>query len=133
MAVLNDYECLAHGHFDAFEAKCPHGCSKKFVKLVFLQAVGTRSRRTAGIDRELNNIARDYRLTDIRNDKDGTSTMTKLGRTGKGTTWMDVKAPGGKFDMRALGADALAKPGFIPGMDLGPRPKLQFEGKPYRE
>jgi hypothetical protein len=133
MAVLNDYECLAHGHFEAFEAKCPHGCSKSFVKLVFLQPVGTRSRATKWTDNELKAMAKAHNLSDIRNDKDGTSTMTKLGRTGEGTSWVDLGKPKGPIDLRALGADAAAKPGFVPGMDLGPGPKFQFEGKPYRE
>lgn len=141
MGVLNDYECEAHGHFEAFERRCPHGCSHKFVKLVFLQPVGTRSAKTAYVDRELKQMAKDYNLPDIRNDKDGTSTMTKLGRDGKGTSWMDIphakpgfSREGGKVptvDIKQFGADPGASPGFAPGRFGAPTPN--FVGRPRPE
>lgn len=128
MAVLNHFECKTHGIFESFEKKCPYGCSKSFVSLIFLQAPATKSRRTKGIDKELRNLADDYNLPDIRNDKDGTSTMTKLGRTGKGTQWVDVPhgKPGSpaKFDIASFGADPGATPGLRPGMFQPPKPIL---------
>lgn len=125
MAVLNDYECKMHGHFEAFERKCPHGCGRSIVKLVFLKPVGTQSIKTKYVDRELNAIARDYKLTDIKAKRDsGTSCMTELGRTGAGSNWVDVphnnpgwssrKEKPAQFDLRTLTNDPHAVPGGSP-------------------
>lgn len=136
MSVLNDYECKMHGVFEAFERKCPSGCSRRFVSQVFLKAPGTRSYNTARIDRELNHIAKDYGLTDIRAGKDdGESCMTKLGRDGKGTEWVNVphaKAGWSQrqgetapvYNIQTIGADPGATPGFKPGDFAPPVPKI---------
>lgn len=138
MSVLNDYKCKMHGVFESFERRCPYGCSRAFVSLIFNKAPAFGSQRTSNIDRELKLLAQDYNLPDIRNDKDGTSTMTKLGRDGKKSNWIDVqhakpgfsqregeKAP--VFDIRAAGADADARPAFKPG-DFA-MPAAIIEGK----
>jgi len=129
MAVLNNFECAAHGIFEGFEAKCPHGCSKKFVKLVFLKPPATKSQRTRNIERETRALADDYKLRDIPTPEEGVSTMTKLGRTGQGVQWMDVPhgkagTAASKFDISSLGADPGARPGLVPGMFKGPTPQF---------
>ena len=65
MAVLHDYECAAHGRFESFEQKCPHGCSAAFVKLVFLKPVGIKSNKTKVADAALRNLANDFGLTNV--------------------------------------------------------------------
>jgi hypothetical protein len=121
MAVLNDYECEMHGHFEAFDRKCPYGCSRKFVKLVFLKPVGTRSGKTKWTDNELNQIAKVHGLTNIKGGDQETSSMTRMGRTGEGkTNWLDVphNSPGwsqrgdkpATFDLGSITKD----PGAVP-------------------
>lgn len=71
MAVTHDWECLAHGHFTARGSaekppKCPKGgCSKSFVRLVFLQAPGHVSARTRTSDRLVREMATMQSLSDI--------------------------------------------------------------------
>lgn len=78
MAILRDYECAAHGTFESFEPRCPAGCPDRYVKLVFLKPVGTRSRGTRVMDQQLRGLADDYKLPDIKNDKDGSSVMESI-------------------------------------------------------
>jgi hypothetical protein len=70
MAVLHDFECMAHGVFEKrVEAgkipKCPRGCSPAFVTLVHLQAPGTVSGRTRTGDRLVREMAEMQGLSDI--------------------------------------------------------------------
>jgi hypothetical protein len=121
MSVLNDYECGMHGLFEAFERKCPHGCSRRFVKLVFLKPVGTMSGKSKWTDNELKSISRDYNLSDIKAKRDsGTSCMTELGRNGQGTTWLDV--PHAKPGTLQAGGEALkvGLSAFTPDKTAGP-------------
>jgi hypothetical protein len=70
VSVLNDFECLAHGHFEAkvkpgTVPKCPKGCSKGFVKLVHLQAPTLSNARFRRGDKLLRQAADLQGLTDI--------------------------------------------------------------------
>lgn len=70
MAVLHDWECLAHGVFEARGSadkppRCPKGCSKSFVKLVRLQAPGFVGGGTRTADRLLREAAAMQGLSDI--------------------------------------------------------------------
>ena len=67
MAVLHDYRCLAHGNFEARTAQCPHGCGAGMVEKVFLKPVGVTSARTQGIDRNLNQLALDFGMSNMSN------------------------------------------------------------------
>ena len=127
MGVLNDFECEAHGPFEGFERKCPFGCSKRFVKVVFNKPPATKSRATRNAELMTRDLADTYKLRDIPKPEEGVSTMTKLGRTGENTMWMDVPRPtaNGKparLDISSLGADPGATPGLRPGMFQPPRP-----------
>jgi hypothetical protein len=77
-APLKEFVCAAHGPFEARDAKCPHGCSKRFVRQEFRTPVGTRSPGTKGLDREIRQLATDYRLPDIRTSDNGQSVMQNL-------------------------------------------------------
>lgn len=83
MAITREFICLGHGPFESkrLKPKCPHGCSGKLVRQEFrtAPAIGGVAKH---VDRELNNLASDYKLTDIRNTADGQSVMTTL-RQGK--------------------------------------------------
>jgi len=99
MAITREFICLGHGPFESkrLKPKCPHGCSGKFVRQEFrtAPAIGGVAKH---VDRELNHLASDYKLTDIRNGADGESVMTTLR---KGKNW----AP-------QWGEVSHAKPGF---------------------
>jgi hypothetical protein len=74
MAVVNDYKCLAHGLFESRSGKCPHGCGKAMVEIVFLKAPGMVTGRTHNIDRTLQGLADDHGLSDM-NNQGGTSSV----------------------------------------------------------
>lgn len=70
MAVLHDFECMAHGVFEARVKagkipKCSRGCSPDFVTLVHLKAPGTVSARTRTGDRLVREMAEIQGLSDI--------------------------------------------------------------------
>ena len=67
MAVLADWECLAHGRFESFEQKCPHGCGQSIVSKIFINAPGIHSDRTKNIDKTFRNLADDFGLTNMNN------------------------------------------------------------------
>lgn len=71
MTVLHDYKCPAHGFFESYEAVCPHGCDD--VQLVFLQPVGLKSDTTKHADSTLKQLAKDYKMGDIKSVREGES------------------------------------------------------------
>lgn len=71
MTVLHDYKCPAHGFFESYDAICPHGCDD--VQLVFLQPVGLKSDRTKHADSTLKQLAKDYKMTNVKSVHEGES------------------------------------------------------------
>lgn len=70
MAVEHSFECQAHGTFTAkvragTVPRCPHGCSRAFVQLVFLKAPGYVGPRTRRADKALREAADIQGLSDI--------------------------------------------------------------------
>jgi hypothetical protein len=68
--VIHAFECAAHGVFEkrvkyGEVPKCPRGCSKSFVQLIFVQAPGQVSSRTRKADKLLREAATLQRLSDI--------------------------------------------------------------------
>jgi hypothetical protein len=107
MAVLHDYNCLAHGIFEGFEAVCPHGCKGTgFVSVVHLKAPGIGTQRTKNLDAITRNLANQFGLTDMDNrggqpvkrpDPMAVKRAEEYQRWVQekfGPTWQDV-APGG--------------------------------------
>ncbi|MGA1280844.1 MAG: FmdB family zinc ribbon protein [Candidatus Nanopelagicaceae bacterium] len=68
--VLHDYKCNEHGFFEAYEAICPV-CGSTEVQMVFLQPVGTMSDRTKGSDKTINQLAQDFKMSDIKSVREG--------------------------------------------------------------
>ena len=64
MGVLHDYKCPVHGYFEASEAVCPAGCTD--VHVVFLKPVSVKSEGTKHNDRTLNQLALDFKMSDIK-------------------------------------------------------------------
>jgi hypothetical protein len=92
MPVTHDWECAAHGHFEArgSEAKkprCPKGCSSAFVSLVYLQPVGHVSARTKNADRLLKDVTTRQKLSDLSTSpsRPGDSVMDRLRRRNQPT------------------------------------------------
>jgi hypothetical protein len=67
MAVIREFNCPQHGHFESKFSVCPHGCVD--VERVFITAPALNSRRTKNIDATLTQMAKDYKLSDISNKK----------------------------------------------------------------
>ena len=67
MAILHDYNCLAHGIFEGSAPICPHGCGESMVSIVHLKAPAIGTARTKGIDSTLRNLANQFGLTDMDN------------------------------------------------------------------
>ena len=78
--ILNDYKCLAHGYFEAWEPKCPKGCDGEAVVKVFLQAVGTRSDSTRHADSTLQGLAKEYGMSDIKSVREGEAQPARFGQ-----------------------------------------------------
>ena len=78
MAVTHDYRCSAHGPYEGTSAKCPHCGHSKFTKLEFNQAPSFKSARTKNSDSTLKQLALDYKMTNIKNDKAGGSVMDAM-------------------------------------------------------
>lgn len=75
---LREYFCKAHGEFEAYAPTCPAGCPASFVKQEIRTAPAIRSGSTKHTDTTIRNLAADYGLTDVKNDKEGGSVMDAL-------------------------------------------------------
>jgi hypothetical protein len=73
MAVLREWRCRAHSEFENSTGKCPHCGHNKFVVQEFRTPVKHVSARTKNSDRVVKQLAMDYRMTDVKNDKAGGS------------------------------------------------------------
>lgn len=71
MAVLHDYYCSDHGIFEAWEAKCPMKMCKGEISKVFLQPASFKSEKTKSTDKNLNQLAIDFDMTDIKSTREG--------------------------------------------------------------
>lgn len=88
MGVNREWRCIGHDlAFESTEDKplCPAGCSNKFVVQEFRTAPSIRSGGTRVMDTMTRQLASDYNMTDMRNDKDGSSVMAST-RTESGGT-----------------------------------------------
>lgn len=83
MAVLHDYFCSEHGIFEAWEAKCPMKICKGEISQVFLKPVGLKSDKTKSTDKNLQNLALDFGMTDIKSTREGEHQSGYLTRNNK--------------------------------------------------
>jgi hypothetical protein len=95
MAAILELKCAAHGEFESTELACPHGCPKRFVVQEFRTPNAIHDGKTAFTDRTLRGLADSVGLTDMRNDKDGSSVMAnQRSTTPKGMDfrpkWVDI-------------------------------------------
>ena len=124
MAVLRSYSCAAHGYFDAWEAKCPHGCKK--VTQVFTKPFSIKSQRTKTADKTLDGLAADFKMTDIKSTREGdhqSGYFTRNNEKSKGHENVNnvLWGGGGRFDMgSALAGKAVSS---VNGESVGFNPK----------
>lgn len=69
--VLHDYHCSEHGYFESREAKCPMKQCAGEVMMVFLQPPGLVSDKTKRNDKNLKQLAIDFKMTDIKSTREG--------------------------------------------------------------
>ena len=67
--ILRDYKCPAHGFFESSEAVCPHGCTT--VDQVWLSPPSFKSDRTKASDKQLKQLALEFKMSDIKSTKEG--------------------------------------------------------------
>lgn len=70
MAVLKEWICFGHGRFESISSKCPHGCTTTEQRFYTPPAIRSDS-RTANIDKTLDGLMKEHKLTDIRSAKEG--------------------------------------------------------------
>lgn len=78
MATIKEFRCFAHGEFESTEKTCPHGCPTDFVVQEFRTPPKIKSAGTKVVDAQLRGLAQDFGLSDLKNDKDGTSVMQSI-------------------------------------------------------
>ena len=124
MAVLHDYMCSEHGIFESMEAKCPMKFCKGELSKVFLKPVGLKSDKTKATDKNLKNLASDFKMTDIKSTKEGDSqsgyltrnNTTKEPRPGDSVMWGSQ----GSFSMQnIMGGNAFRS---VRGESVGVKP-----------
>ena len=109
MAVLNDYNCLAHGHFESMTGHCPHGCSRELVSIVHLKAPGLVSGRTKGIDKTLQGLAKDHGLSDMNNHNGTTGAFIPDPSMTKADRELQARLHGNQTFAGSFGQDGVGK------------------------
>jgi hypothetical protein len=98
MATLREFKCQAHGEFSNRTGRCPHGCSKRFVRQEFRTAPAVHGGTAKFIDGHLNDLSRTYGMTDIASARTGESIMGQLAR-GKSAKEIDGRSRWGMVDV----------------------------------
>lgn len=65
MAIVKEWTCMAHGAFDGYEQKCPHGCGASMVVRAFRTAPSIQSAGYRGINATMNSLAAEHGLTNM--------------------------------------------------------------------
>jgi hypothetical protein len=102
MTILKEFVCKAHGPFEEFvrgdkTPKCPKGCSPRWVTREIRTAPAAHGHVTGQLDLLQKDIAKDFRLRDIKVDKEGGgSVMNELRKGDQNTNysafWSDAKS-----------------------------------------
>lgn len=75
MTIKKEWLCMAHGKFESAKAVCPRGCTTVERRFFTPTSIKT-SGRTNNIDKTLQMLADDYKLTDI-NNQNGTAAVKR--------------------------------------------------------
>lgn len=123
MPIAKEWKCFAHGFFTSAEGRCPHGCSI-VAERAFLTAPGAISKKTSNTDRLLNQLAKDYGLSDMSN-KDGAAVAGKRKNT-LSPTWGEIPK-GNKLE---IGKGEVPVPGALGGAAAAAQSYRVAEGGP---
>lgn len=89
MAIVKEFECLAHGRFESDEARCPHGCTST-IERKFFTAPGLVGAATKGTDATLRRLAERFGYTDMSNKNGSSIASNKRQPKGFEPLWQDV-------------------------------------------
>jgi hypothetical protein len=81
--ILRDYKCQEHGFFEGFEPICPEGCTDELVLQVFLKSPGFVSAKSKAADKNLQSLATEFGMSDIKSTRVGESQAGYLKRNNK--------------------------------------------------
>lgn len=68
--VTKEWRCSIHGFFEATVPQCPHDCDGDIMQ-VFLTPVAVKSDKTKNADKNLGQLATDFKMTDIKSVREG--------------------------------------------------------------
>lgn len=68
--IIKEWKCEEHGYFESDRPECPDGCLKG-ISQVFLTPVKYKSDRSKNIDKTSNQLALDYKMSDIKTVREG--------------------------------------------------------------
>lgn len=116
MAVILELRCRGHGIYEHHEKTCPWGCPPEFVTQEFRTPPSIRSGGTRFVDAQLRGLAQDYGLSNIKNDKDGTSVMNSI-RKGEDFSprFVDIPHPDPGWTRRGEKAPAMSPSPYLMG------------------
>lgn len=81
--ILRDYKCQEHGFFEGFEPNCPEGCGDELVLQVFLKSPGFVSTKSKATDKNLQSLATEFGMSDIKSTRTGENQAGYLTRNNK--------------------------------------------------
>lgn len=88
--VLKEWRCRAHGEFENSTGKCPACGHARMSVQEFRTPFKHVGAKTKNSDRVVKQLAMDYRLSDVKNDKAGGSVMDAMRKGNR----MPAMAPG---------------------------------------
>jgi len=63
---IYDFECAAHGKFEALVGKCPHGCGAGMVKRLPVLTINLMGETAKNLDRQAQKKMDEFGITDMR-------------------------------------------------------------------
>jgi len=137
MAILKEFRCAAHGPFEAFVKgdkvpKCPAGCSARWVSREIRTAPAARGNVTGRMDNLQKDLAADFKLRDLKVDKEGGNSVINELRKGETQDYSAYWAPANKLNIKEFSPTAALSslnatkkaPTKIEGSHRGPLPEV---------
>lgn len=114
--VTKEWRCAAHGCFEGPEPDCGAGCPPEFIRQEIRTPPSIKSGGTKFVDAQLRGLAQDYKLRDIKNDKDGTSVMESI-RKGEDFSpkFIDIPHPEPGWTQRGEKAKSVSPSPYLMG------------------
>ena len=65
MAIIKEYQCAAHGDFEAAEPHCPHGCGYGMVERVFRTPISIQTQGFRNMNATFKDVAQEQGMSDM--------------------------------------------------------------------